>query len=227
MPWAWFALGALGALVQMRWTGGERGRVGKAEQEERPKENRRSESTKLRNHEVTRHLFWKFLVVFVFSLRVSGRSRRVRLGTHPPARPLHQSPHGVIRDPRRESRRRRAADRRSRDASGAPSHRRARQSGGNQIPERFHQERAHSSGAIVGVRLAPGGRGLQHPGSIFQLRFGLDELRAIQPRALEVTYAASKRGGHRFFEGPPSRSSTVSSLTRRSRPASAAARAGR
>ncbi len=30
VPWAWFALGAFGALVQMRWTGGERGRVGKA-----------------------------------------------------------------------------------------------------------------------------------------------------------------------------------------------------
>ena len=29
LPWAWFALGAFGALVQMRWTGGERGRVGK------------------------------------------------------------------------------------------------------------------------------------------------------------------------------------------------------
>ena len=27
VPWAWFALGALGSLVQMRWTGGERGRV--------------------------------------------------------------------------------------------------------------------------------------------------------------------------------------------------------
>jgi hypothetical protein len=29
LPWAWFALGAFGTLVQMRWTGGERGRVGK------------------------------------------------------------------------------------------------------------------------------------------------------------------------------------------------------
>jgi hypothetical protein len=29
LPWAWFAVGAFGALVQMRWTGGERGRVGK------------------------------------------------------------------------------------------------------------------------------------------------------------------------------------------------------
>ena len=29
LPWGWVALGALGTLVQMRWTGGERGRVGK------------------------------------------------------------------------------------------------------------------------------------------------------------------------------------------------------
>jgi len=30
LPWAWFALGALGTLIQMRWTGGDRGRIGKA-----------------------------------------------------------------------------------------------------------------------------------------------------------------------------------------------------
>ena len=30
LPWAWVALGAFGTLVQMRWTGGDRGRVGKA-----------------------------------------------------------------------------------------------------------------------------------------------------------------------------------------------------
>ena len=30
LPWAWFGLGAFGTLVQMRWTGGDRGRVGKA-----------------------------------------------------------------------------------------------------------------------------------------------------------------------------------------------------
>lgn len=30
LPWAWFALGAFGTLVQMRWTGGERGRIGKS-----------------------------------------------------------------------------------------------------------------------------------------------------------------------------------------------------
>ena len=30
LPWAWFALGALGTLVQMRWTGGDKGRVVKA-----------------------------------------------------------------------------------------------------------------------------------------------------------------------------------------------------
>lgn len=27
LPWAWFALGAFGTLVQMRWTGGDKGRV--------------------------------------------------------------------------------------------------------------------------------------------------------------------------------------------------------
>ena len=37
VPWAWFALGAFGALVQMRWTGGERGRVGKANKKKLPK----------------------------------------------------------------------------------------------------------------------------------------------------------------------------------------------
>ena len=30
LPWAWVAIGAVGALVQMRWTGGDRGRIGKA-----------------------------------------------------------------------------------------------------------------------------------------------------------------------------------------------------
>ena len=30
LPWAWVALGALGTLVQMRWTGGDRGRIGRA-----------------------------------------------------------------------------------------------------------------------------------------------------------------------------------------------------
>ena len=30
IPWAWFAIGAFGTLVQMRWTGGDRGCVGKA-----------------------------------------------------------------------------------------------------------------------------------------------------------------------------------------------------
>jgi hypothetical protein len=30
LPWAWFGLGVLGTLVQMRWTGGDRGRIGKA-----------------------------------------------------------------------------------------------------------------------------------------------------------------------------------------------------
>src|SRR6478736_5727353 len=29
LPWAWVILGAFGTLIQMRWTGGERGRVGK------------------------------------------------------------------------------------------------------------------------------------------------------------------------------------------------------
>ncbi len=30
LPWTWFALGAFGTLVQMRWTGGDRGRVVKS-----------------------------------------------------------------------------------------------------------------------------------------------------------------------------------------------------
>jgi MFS family permease len=30
VPWAWILIGAFGTLVQMRWTGGDRGRVGKA-----------------------------------------------------------------------------------------------------------------------------------------------------------------------------------------------------
>jgi hypothetical protein len=30
LPWAWVALGAFGTLIQMRWTGGDRGRIGKA-----------------------------------------------------------------------------------------------------------------------------------------------------------------------------------------------------
>jgi hypothetical protein len=38
LPWAWFALGAFGTLVQMRWTGGERGRVGKPNKKKAPKE---------------------------------------------------------------------------------------------------------------------------------------------------------------------------------------------
>jgi hypothetical protein len=37
LPWAWFAIGAFGTLVQMRWTGGERGRVGKANKKKVPK----------------------------------------------------------------------------------------------------------------------------------------------------------------------------------------------
>jgi hypothetical protein len=30
LPWAWFGLGVLGTFIQMRWTGGDRGRIGKA-----------------------------------------------------------------------------------------------------------------------------------------------------------------------------------------------------
>jgi hypothetical protein len=30
LPWAWFIVGVFGTLVQMRWTGGDRGRIGKA-----------------------------------------------------------------------------------------------------------------------------------------------------------------------------------------------------
>ena len=36
LPWAWFALGAFGTLVQMRWTGGERGRVGSKPNKKKP-----------------------------------------------------------------------------------------------------------------------------------------------------------------------------------------------
>jgi hypothetical protein len=36
LPWAWFALGAFGTLVQMRWTGGERGRIGSKPNKKKP-----------------------------------------------------------------------------------------------------------------------------------------------------------------------------------------------
>lgn len=36
LPWAWLALGAFGTLVQMRWTGGERGRIGKPNKKKVP-----------------------------------------------------------------------------------------------------------------------------------------------------------------------------------------------
>jgi len=39
LPWAWLALGAFGTLVQMRWTGGDRGRIGKANKKKPPKED--------------------------------------------------------------------------------------------------------------------------------------------------------------------------------------------
>jgi hypothetical protein len=38
LPWAWFLIGAFGTLVQMRWTGGDRGRVGKPNKKKAPKE---------------------------------------------------------------------------------------------------------------------------------------------------------------------------------------------
>jgi hypothetical protein len=38
LPWAWFLIGAFGTLVQMRWTGGERGRVVKANKKKPAKE---------------------------------------------------------------------------------------------------------------------------------------------------------------------------------------------
>ncbi len=38
LPWAWVALGAFGTLVQMRWTGGERGKIGKANKKKVAKE---------------------------------------------------------------------------------------------------------------------------------------------------------------------------------------------
>lgn len=37
LPWAWIALGAFGTLVQMRWTGGERGRIVKPNKKKEPK----------------------------------------------------------------------------------------------------------------------------------------------------------------------------------------------
>ena len=37
LPWTWFALGAFGTLVQMRWTGGDRGRVVKSNKKKAPK----------------------------------------------------------------------------------------------------------------------------------------------------------------------------------------------
>jgi len=37
LPWAWFLIGAFGTLVQMRWTGGERGRIVKPNQKKAPK----------------------------------------------------------------------------------------------------------------------------------------------------------------------------------------------
>lgn len=39
LPWAWVALGAFGTLVQMRWTGGERGRVVKPNKKREPKKD--------------------------------------------------------------------------------------------------------------------------------------------------------------------------------------------
>lgn len=38
LPWAWFLIGAFGTLVQMRWTGGERGRVVKGNKKKAVKE---------------------------------------------------------------------------------------------------------------------------------------------------------------------------------------------
>jgi len=37
LPWAWFALGAFGTLAQMRWTGGDHGRVVKSNKKKAPK----------------------------------------------------------------------------------------------------------------------------------------------------------------------------------------------
>jgi hypothetical protein len=39
LPWAWVAIGALGTLVQMLWTGGERGRVVKPNKKKAPKDD--------------------------------------------------------------------------------------------------------------------------------------------------------------------------------------------
>ena len=37
LPWTWLALGAFGTLVQMRWTGGDRGRIVKSNKKKAPK----------------------------------------------------------------------------------------------------------------------------------------------------------------------------------------------
>ena len=39
LPWAWVAVGAFGTLVQMRWTGGERGRIVKPNKKKPPKDD--------------------------------------------------------------------------------------------------------------------------------------------------------------------------------------------
>ena len=36
LPWAWFGIGVLGTLVQMRWTGGDRGRIGPKPNKKKP-----------------------------------------------------------------------------------------------------------------------------------------------------------------------------------------------
>lgn len=38
VPWTWLALGAVGTLVQMYWTGGDRGRVGRRKRKPKPAE---------------------------------------------------------------------------------------------------------------------------------------------------------------------------------------------
>ena len=37
LPWTWFLIGVFGTLVQMRWTGGDRGRVVKSNKKKAPK----------------------------------------------------------------------------------------------------------------------------------------------------------------------------------------------
>ena len=40
MPWAFIAIGAVGTLVQMYWTGGDKGRIGRKRSTKKPRADR-------------------------------------------------------------------------------------------------------------------------------------------------------------------------------------------